>query len=290
MDTLDRRSGRFSSTLDLPVDGPGERPVIPRDRVRYLSEIADGIRAYNRAVDEQAALAVEAQAFAVVAGHTDDTAVAERRSEIEGELDPAARAILDTWDETGERYGADTVTYRVRSAEITVDGATTTLSGTRIPRVAFPRLTGWGDRVRWGLQENLPGAFPFTAGVYPFKRTAEDPTRMFAGEGGPEQTNRRFHYVSRGMPAVRLSTAFDSVTLYGEDPDERPDIYGKVGNAGVSVASLDDAKKLYSGFDLVDPATSVSMTINGPAPMMLAFFLNGSIDEQCELYFIEHGL
>jgi len=291
MDELDRRTGgRFNSTIDLPVTGPGERPVIPRDRVRYLSEIADGIRAYNRGAEEQSALALEAQAFAVVAGHTDDGVVVEQSRDIEAKLDPAARAILDTWDETGERYGADTVTYRVRNAEITVDGATTTLSGTRIPRVAFPRLTGWGDRVRWGLQENLPGAFPFTAGVYPFKRTAEEPTRMFAGEGGPEQTNRRFHYVSRGMPAVRLSTAFDSVTLYGEDPDERPDIYGKVGNAGVSVATLDDAKKLYSGFDLVDPATSVSMTINGPAPMMLAFFLNAAIDQQCERYIIEHGL
>ena len=144
--------------------------------------------------------------------------------------------------------------------------------------------------MRWGMQENLPGRFPFTAGVFPFKRTEEDPTRMFAGEGGPEQTNRRFHYLSAGMAAIRLSTAFDSVTLYGQDPDVRPDIHGKVGNSGVSVATLDDAKKLYSGFDLLDPATSVSMTINGPAPMILAFCLNAAIDQQCERYIVEHGL
>ena len=159
---------------------------------------------------------------------------------------------------------------------------TTSLSGTRIPKVVLPKYKDWGDILKWQAQENVPGHFPFTAGVFPLKREGEDPTRMFAGEGGPERTNKRFHYVSIDQPAKRLSTAFDSVTLYGEDPDHRPDIYGKIGNSGVSIATVDDAKKLYSGFDLCDPKTSVSMTINGPAPMILAFFMNAAIDQQCE--------
>ena len=160
----------------------------------------------------------------------------------------------------------------------------------QIPKVSLPKYTGWGDILRWNLQENVPGEYPYTAGLFPFKREGEDPTRMFAGEGGPERTNRRFHYVSKGMPAKRLSTAFDSVTLYGNDPDLRPDIYGKIGNAGVSIACLDDAKKLYSGFDLSHPMTSVSMTINGPAPMLLGFFMNAAIDQNCEKYIKENGL
>nr|MBP9099257.1 methylmalonyl-CoA mutase [Ferruginibacter sp.] len=164
------------------------------------------------------------------------------------------------------------------------------LSGTTIPKVLLPKYHDWGDILKWQLQENVPGEFPFTAGVFPLKREGEDPTRMFAGEGGPERTNRRFHYVSLGQPAKRLSTAFDSVTLYGEDPAYRPDIYGKVGNSGVSIATVDDAKKLYSGFDLCDPKTSVSMTINGPAPIILAFFMNAAIDQQCEKYIIENNL
>src|SRR6187401_514686 len=164
------------------------------------------------------------------------------------------------------------------------------LSGTRIPKVVLPKYKDWGDILRWQAQKNVPGHFPFTAGVFPLKREGEDPTRMFAGEGGPERTNKRFHYVGVDQPARRLSTAFDSVTLYGEDPDPRPDIYGKIGNAGVSIATVDDAKKLYSGFDLCDPKTSVSMTINGPAPMLLAFFLNAAIDQQCEKKIKELGL
>jgi methylmalonyl-CoA mutase len=160
----------------------------------------------------------------------------------------------------------------------------------KIPRVSVPRYEAWGDLLKWNLQENFPGEFPFTAGVYPFKRMEEDPTRMFAGEGGPERTNRRFHYVSKGMPAKRLSTAFDSVTLYGQNPDNRPDIYGKIGNSGVSICCLDDAKKLYSGFNLADPKTSVSMTINGPASILAAFFMNAAIDQQCELFILQHGL
>src|SRR5207244_10532891 len=174
--------------------------------------------------------------------------------------------------------------------DVKVKTHTESLSHLPIPKVATPRFRSWGDILRWSLLENFPGEFPYTAGVFPFKREGEDPTRMFAGEGGPERTNRRFHYVSRGLPAKRLSTAFDSVTLYGEDPALRPDIFGKVGNSGVSICTLDDAKKLYSGFDLCDPATSVSMTINGPAPMLLAFFMNAAIDQQCEKYISENNL
>jgi len=178
----------------------------------------------------------------------------------------------------------------VRDKEIKVATHTESLSHTKVPKIALPRYTAWGDLLRWNLQENVPGEFPFTAGVFPFKREEEDPTRMFAGEGGPERTNKRFHYVSKGMPAKRLSTAFDSVTLYGEDPAERPDIFGKIGNSGVSICCLDDAKKLYSGFDLKDPKTSVSMTINGPAPMLAGFFMNAAIDQQCERHIREQGL
>ncbi len=281
--------GGFESTIELPTDHGGERPIIPKDRVRYLSEISDTIRTYNRSVDEQGALAIESQALAIVAERNADETMAAASRDTLASLDPLAAQVLADWNDTAAAYTGDAVTYEIRGNEIEAETSATTLSGTRIPKVIFPRFTGWGDRVRWGLQENLPGRFPFTAGVFPFKRAAEDPTRMFAGEGGPEQTNHRFHYVSKGMPAIRLSTAFDSVTLYGDDPDTRPDIYGKVGNSGVSVATLDDAKKLYSGFDLLDPATSVSMTINGPAPMMLAFFLNAAIDQQCERYIIEQG-
>ena len=178
----------------------------------------------------------------------------------------------------------------MRGKDIKVPTHSLSLSGKKIPKVSTPRYRSWGDQLRWLLQENVPGDFPYTAGIYPFKRTAEDPTRMFAGEGGPERTNKRFHYVSLGMPAKRLSTAFDSVTLYGHDPGRRPDIYGKIGNAGVSICCLDDAKKLYSGFDLCDPTTSVSMTINGPAPMLLGFFLNAAVDQQCEKYITSNGL
>ncbi len=205
-------------------------------------------------------------------------------------LSPESKALLESWESDKAERSADQFRYTVRGREIVVENYTESLSGTRVPKVAVPKYEDWGEILRWRMQENFPGAFPYTAGVYPYKRTGEDPTRMFAGEGGPERTNRRFHYLSRGMPAARLSTAFDSVTLYGEDPHPRPDIYGKIGNSGVSVACLDDAKKLYSGFDLCAPSTSVSMTINGPAPMVLAFFLNAAIDQQCELYIKENGL
>ncbi len=210
--------------------------------------------------------------------------------ELVGELKPEVRKIIEEWDATTNNYRNEEFTYKVRNKEIKVANFIESLSHTKIPKISIPTFKDWGEIVRWTMRENFPGEFPYTAGVYPFKRTGEDPTRMFAGEGGPERTNKRFHYLSQGMPAARLSTAFDSVTLYGEDPDLRPDIYGKIGNSGVSIATLNDAKKLYSGFDLCDPKTSVSMTINGPAPMLLAFFMNAAIDQECEKYIHEHGL
>ncbi len=214
----------------------------------------------------------------------------EQYEKLKRQLDAECQEKLDNWEAEKENYRGEYFHYTVRGKEIKVKNHTESLSHSRIPKVALPGYDSWGDLLHWHLQENVPGQFPYTAGLYPFKREGEDPARMFAGEGGPERTNKRFHYVSFGLPAKRLSTAFDSVTLYGRDPHVRPDIYGKVGNAGVSICCLDDAKKLYSGFDLADPKTSVSMTINGPAPMLLAFFMNAAIDQQCEKYIIEHGL
>lgn len=214
----------------------------------------------------------------------------EKFNRVKMDLDPYNWQIIEQWEEKKRRYSDPVYSFKVRDKEIKIKTHTESLSHTQIPKVALPKFRSWGDVIRWSLQENVPGEFPYTAGIYPFKREGEDPTRMFAGEGGPERTNRRFHYVSLGMPAARLSTAFDSVTLYGNDPDYRPDIYGKIGNAGVSICCLDDAKKLYSGFDLSNPTTSVSMTINGPAPMLLGFFMNAAIDQQCEVYIKENGL
>ena len=201
-------------------------------------------------------------------------------------LDPYNWEVIFTWDEKVNKYKNPVYTFKVRDKEIKIQTHSESLSHSQIPKIALPKYQAWGDVLRWCLQENVPGEFPYTSGLYPFKREGEDPTRMFAGEGGPERTNRRFHYVSLGMPAKRLSTAFDSVTLYGSDPGHRPDIYGKIGNAGVSICCLDDAKKLYSGFNLAHAMTSVSMTINGPAPMLLGFFMNAAIDQQCELYIL----
>ncbi|RYZ67035.1 MAG: methylmalonyl-CoA mutase, partial [Proteobacteria bacterium] len=209
--------------------------------------------------------------------------------DLESRLHPDCKRLLDEWPAQKRRYAAAKYQFQVRDKVIEIDLFTESLSKVRVPKVALPKYEDWGDVLTWLLRENTAGHFPFTAGVFPLKREGEDPARMFAGEGGPERTNKRFHYVSRGLPAKRLSTAFDSVTLYGEDPDHRPDIYGKVGNSGVSIASLDDAKKLYSGFDLSDPSTSVSMTINGPAPMLLGFFLNAAIDQQCEKWILANG-
>ncbi len=210
--------------------------------------------------------------------------------ELESKLHPECKKLVENWPLVLERYKKEYYEFKVRDKIIKQPLTYKSLSGTVIPKVILPKYKDWGDILKWQLQENVPGEFPYTAGVFPLKREGEDPTRMFAGEGGPERTNRRFHYVSLGQPAKRLSTAFDSVTLYGEDPDHRPDIYGKVGNSGVSIATVDDAKKLYSGFDLCDAKTSVSMTINGPAPMLLAFFMNAAIDQQCEKYIVENNL
>src|SRR5262249_47593249 len=213
----------------------------------------------------------------------------ELYNDLEARLAPEGRKLLAAWPATRRRYAAAKYQFQVREKVVELDLFSESLSHLRIPKVSLPKYEDWGDVLTWLLRESPPGQFPFTAGVFPLKRENEDPARMFAGEGGPERTNKRFHYVSRGLPAKRLSTAFDSVTLYGEDPDPRPDIYGKVGNSGVSIANVDDAKKLYSGFDLADPSTSVSMTINGPAPMLLGFFLNAAIDQQCEKWIKKEG-
>ncbi len=209
---------------------------------------------------------------------------------LEKKLSPEVKQLLKEWNELQKKYESDFFEYTVRGKVIKQEINTVSLSGTKIPKVVLPAYKDWGDIVQWQMQENVPGEFPYTSGVFELKRQGEDPTRMFAGEGGPERTNKRFHYVAAGQPAKRLSTAFDSVTLYGQDPAYRPDIYGKIGNAGVSIATVDDAKKLYSGFDLCDPSTSVSMTINGPAPVILAFFMNAAIDQQCEKWITAKGL
>ena len=218
------------------------------------------------------------------------SAIEQAILKLERQISPENHDLINNWDTLANKYKDEAYIFKVRDKEIRIQTHSESLSHTQIPKVAMPKFKAWGDRLRWQLQENVPGEFPYTAGIYPFKREGEDPTRMFAGEGGPERTNRRFHYVSLGMPAKRLSTAFDSVTLYGNDPHVRPDIYGKIGNSGVSICCLDDAKKLYSGFDLADPKTSVSMTINGPAPMLLGFFMNAAIDQQCEKHIKQNGL
>ncbi len=214
----------------------------------------------------------------------------KKYQELELKLHPDCKKLLDEWSELKKKYSGETFGFQVRDKMLQLPFTYKSLSGTNIRKVYLPRYSDWGDILKWQLQENVPGEFPYTAGVFPLKREGEDPTRMFAGEGGPERTNKRFHYVSLGQPAHRLSTAFDSVTLYGEDPDLRPDIYGKIGNSGVSIATVDDAKKLYSGFDLCSPKTSVSMTINGPAPIILAFFMNAAIDQLCEKYIEEQKI
>jgi len=276
--------------------------IIPSNRVRYLSEISENNRSYDQLVKEQSTIATklyqlqgvldEMKTFSFAQGsHGYSTAMLEKMKLFyEEQLTPVARKLITNWQSKIKAYEKDYYEYKVRDKVIRQEMFSKSLSGTRIPKVVLPKFKDWGDLLRWQAQENVPGSFPFTGGVFPLKREGEDPTRMFAGEGGPERTNKRFHYVSVDQPAKRLSTAFDSVTLYGEDPDHRPDIYGKIGNAGVSIATVDDAKKLYSGFDLCDPKTSVSMTINGPAPMLLAFFMNAAIDQQCEKKIKELGL
>ncbi|MBD3583566.1 methylmalonyl-CoA mutase family protein [Flavobacterium selenitireducens] len=288
--------------------------VIPPGRTRYLSEIAENNRKYDASANAQQKVAqtlfgiyrtiasVSGQELALTKFGLDSDGVntndnAEFIKLLLGEFDRVKMnldaynwEIILNWQEKVTKYKNPVYSFKVRDKEIKIQTHTESLSHTQIPKVALPKYEAWGDILRWCLQENVPGEFPFTSGLYPFKREGEDPSRMFAGEGGPERTNKRFHYVSKGMPAKRLSTAFDSVTLYGNDPHIRPDIYGKIGNAGVSICCLDDAKKLYSGFDLSHPLTSVSMTINGPAPMLLAFFMNAAIDQNCEKYIRENNL
>ncbi|GGB08968.1 methylmalonyl-CoA mutase family protein [Puia dinghuensis] len=268
--------------------------ILPASRVRYMAEITGAIREYNRRTEEQADIASRLYRLSGVldelpAAFPGRDELLAQKTKYEQQLFPLCKKLIEEWPALTARYRQDSFDYDVRGKVISQPLFTESLSGTAIPRIAVPRLRDWGDILRWRLQENFPGKYPYTAGVFPLKRAEEDPTRMFAGEGGPERTNKRFHYVSAGQPAKRLSTAFDSVTLYGEDPDYRPDIYGKIGNAGVSIATVDDAKKLYSGFDLCDPKTSVSMTINGPAPILLAFFMNAAIDQQCEKWLAANG-
>ena len=281
--------------------------IVPPARSRYLAEIADAVRGYHAWAAKQARIARERQALRLsrqllkderkgVAGLPESAAKASTTAqsavealgvlaaERDAQLDPRARKLLEMWPQTIAAYSGDEYVVKIRDKEIRTALTTMSLSGTHIPKVALPRYEDDGEILRWQLLENVPGSFPFTAGVFAFKRENEDPTRMFAGEGDPFRTNRRFHLLADGMPAKRLSTAFDSVTLYGNDPAVRPDIYGKVGNAGVSIATLDDMKALYAGFELADPATSVSMTINGPAPTLLAMYLNTAIDQQLDKF------
>ncbi|PEN12861.1 methylmalonyl-CoA mutase [Longibacter salinarum] len=295
---FDRTSPTYGDR-DVPEPDPAEVAIIPPSRNRYLGEIVEAGRGYRSWAEEQIEIARKWGEAQGARSQVDDWAP-EDREQIAGrlddmvqhwwdKLDSRCRDILTDWDDLKDAYQQDTFTYTVRGRDFEVPLYRETLSGTKVPRVALPKTEDPGERLRFALLENLPGYFPFTAGVFPFKREGEDPTRMFAGEGSPERTNRRFHLVSSDSPANRLSTAFDSVTLYGFDPDERPDIYGKVGNAGVSICTLDDMKKLYSGFDLADRKTSVSMTINGPAPMILAMFLQTAIDQQVEKHLREEG-
>jgi len=286
----------------LSIDGTlaNKSSVIPGARIRYLSEISENNRGYDAWVEKQTTVAQKLYGIhqaIETAKETDSEVSADLitqlktlYSHVELDLDPKNKVLLEQWASKVQRYKDPEFKFKVRNKELSIETHSKSLSGSDIPKISMPKYQGWGDILKWNLQENVPGEFPYTAGLFPFKREGEDPTRMFAGEGGPERTNRRFHYVSKGMPAKRLSTAFDSVTLYGNDPAVRPDIYGKIGNAGVSICCLDDAKKLYSGFDLAHAMTSVSMTINGPAPMLLGFFLNAAIDQQCERFITENGL
>ena len=311
---VEKTDSDLKSTFTITKEMSEKIFVIPPHRTRYLSEIAENNRSYDETALSQQKVAqklygifktIESVSGKVPqinkAGIDDSTVLPSGIAEhdenriflnlllnqfdkVKMDLDPYNWEIILNWDEKVAKYKNPVYSFKVRDKEIKIATHSESLSHLQIPKIALPKYEGWGDILRWNLQENVPGEFPFASGLYPFKREGEDPSRMFAGEGGPERTNKRFHYVSAGMPAKRLSTAFDSVTLYGNDPDLRPDIYGKIGNAGVSICCLDDAKKLYSGFDLVHALTSVSMTINGPAPMLLGFFMNAAIDQQCEIY------
>lgn len=291
---IQKKTGLSFGKVAVPEemhDASTKSQIIPPARVRYLAEISESIEAYSNWVDAQCKLAsqwYQVEGVLKITGSHD--ALEDISRQIKASLDPSCLKLIEDWPELVAKYKSDVYEFKVRDKIIKLPLVTESLSHSRIPKVSLPKYQDWGDILRWQLTENVPGEFPYAAGVFPLKREGEDPTRMFAGEGGPERTNKRFHYVSMDQPAKRLSTAFDSVTLYGEDPASRPDIYGKIGNSGVSIATVDDAKKLYSGFDLCDPRTSVSMTINGPAPILLAFFMNAAIDQQCEKYIQENGL
>ncbi|MCD0466287.1 methylmalonyl-CoA mutase family protein [Flavobacterium sp. ENC] len=317
---VEKTESNLHSTFEITREMSEKIFVIPPHRTRYLSEIAESNRGYDETALSQQKVAqklygifktiesVSGKVPQITKAGIDDNSVTlsgvegldENRiflnlllnqfDKVKMDLDPYNWEIILNWDEKVNKYKNPVYSFKVRDKEIKIATHTESLSHLQIPKIALPKYEAWGDILRWNLQENVPGEFPFASGLYPFKREGEDPSRMFAGEGGPERTNKRFHYVSAGLPAKRLSTAFDSVTLYGNDPDIRPDIYGKIGNAGVSICCLDDAKKLYSGFDLVHAMTSVSMTINGPAPMLLGFFMNAAIDQQCEYYIKENEL
>ena len=299
MDTVDSRTGsKFASQWSIGSDLSEKIFIIPPSRNRYLSEISENNRQYDERGRNQQRIAQRLYSIHETLNHLkendgDSTLIEALQTQYDSlneTLLPESRKLIENWAAERQQYKDEVYSFKVRDKVINIQTHTESLSHTAIPKVVSPRYEAWGDVLRWRWQENFPGEFPYTAGIYPFKREGEDPTRMFAGEGSPERTNRRFHYVSKDMPAKRLSTAFDSVTLYGRNPDLRPDIYGKIGNSGVSICCLDDAKKLYSGFNLADPMTSVSMTINGPAPMLLGYFMNAAIDQQCELYIKKNGL
>jgi methylmalonyl-CoA mutase len=275
-----------------------QTPIVPAARTRYLAEISDTVRGYKKRAHEQARLAREIQQLRAAATMLAvdkpnrpkaSEAAIDLAQQRELDQDPAARKLLQQWPDMQKAYAGDEYVVKIRDKEIRTALTTRSLSGTVIRKVALPRFEDHGEQLKWLMLENVPGSFPYTAGTFAFKREGEDPTRMFAGEGDPFRTNKRFKLLSEGMPAKRLSTAFDSVTLYGNDPDPRPDIYGKVGNSGVSIATLDDMKVLYGGFDLCHPATSVSMTINGPAPSILAMFMNTAIDQNIEKFKADNG-
>ena len=317
---VEKTDSDLKSTFEITREMSEKIFVIPPHRTRYLSEIAENNRKYDDIAKSQQQVAQklygifktiesvsgkvpeitkaginEDSVYKSVINENDENRIflnllLNQFDKVKMDLDPYNWEIIQNWDEKVNKYKNPVYTFKVRDKEIKIATHTESLSHSQIPKVALPKYEAWGDILKWSLQENVPGEFPFTSGLYPFKREGEDPSRMFAGEGGPERTNKRFHYVSAGLPAKRLSTAFDSVTLYGNDPHLRPDIYGKIGNAGVSICCLDDAKKLYSGFNLAHPLTSVSMTINGPAPMLLGFFMNAAIDQQCEIYIKENNL
>ena len=291
---------QFHSSLPSDLDNSEKIYIIPPSRSRYLSEIVENNKGYDKKAEGQSASAeilyglhISMSLFKNKINTSEDevlTLLQKKYDSVEASLEISNNQLLKNWEEKKKQYQAPYFAFKVRDKEIKIDTHYESLSHTKVPKISFPKYKSWGAILKWCLQENFPGEFPYTSGIYPFKREGEDPTRMFAGEGGPERTNKRFHYVSAGLPAARLSTAFDSVTLYGQDPGHRPDIYGKIGNSGVSVCCLDDAKKLYSGFDLSDPKTSVSMTINGPASIIAAFFMNAAIDQQCEKYIVTRKL